>query len=110
MCKVLILGKIYIIVYRYLHFSDAVTVLLCLGCNGTAASTRSGREGQDRAELLPADRHQPAVSHHGRFRAQAHEPQAQPGQIRTDRRGPHQEDRGSLPEGRTSFEDSGARN
>ena len=54
---------------------------------GAAAAHRGRREGQDRAQLAPRDRHQPAL-HHGRGRgAQAPRHEAVPVQVRAaDRR------------------------
>ena len=46
------------------------------GRDGGAAAARGGWESQDRAVVVGADRHQPALPDHGRQRAQAHEPQA----------------------------------
>jgi hypothetical protein len=53
-----------------------------------AAPEGSGREGQDRAVLAPADRRQPAVHHGGCERSEASEHQSDAREVRVAGRGP----------------------
>jgi molecular chaperone DnaK len=71
---------------------------------GPAAPEGSGREGQDRAVQLAADRGQPAVHHGRRHRSQAPGGQADPGQARIAGRGPG--DRSMEPV-KTALKDAG---
>ncbi len=64
---------------------------------GPAAPQGGGGEGQDRAQLQPADRHQSALHHGGRHRSQAPERQADPGQARVPGRRPGGPHHRSLP-------------
>jgi molecular chaperone DnaK len=64
---------------------------------GDAAPEGSCREGQDRAFVEPADRGQPAVHHGGRLRSEAPGDEAHACEARVAGRGPHPEDRRTVP-------------
>ena len=65
---------------------------------GAPAPERGGGEGQDRAQLLDADRGQPALHHGGPERPQASEHQTHPRQARGAGRRPDPENRRALPQ------------
>ncbi len=69
------------------------------GQDGHAAPARGGREGQDRAELEHADRHQPALHHRRGRRPDAPRRDPQPGQVRGADRRPARPQQGAVRHG-----------
>ena len=74
-----------------------------------SAPEGGGGEGQDRAVVGDADRHQPALHHGGRVGPEASDAEADAGKIRGSGRRPHPADRRAVPQGAEGRRPDGGR-